>query len=201
MVSESEIIDVFGFFARVRLQNGPTPDEVAATVAAWEVVFDDVSAQEFQKAARDWAKTSKWWPAPADIRGLIPSLKLAAISLEAADPLTGRDRWPAVLQAAGSLGRSCADWPAKLAARIGVDDADRLKRAVDDCGGWQAICNANHDAQRASMGKRFASSWDRQARAAAQGAPQIGCELRGAITGGVVDLRAELARRKALGGV
>ena len=76
-----------------------------------------------------------------------------------------------------------------------------LFRSVDDCGGWQAICNANHDAQRASMGKRFAASWDRQARAAAQGAPQIGCEPRGAISGGVVDLRAELARRKALGGV
>lgn len=190
MVEQSEIVDAFGYFARVRLQNGPTPEEMAATVEAWEVTFDDVSGQEFQEAALKWGRSSKWWPTPAEIRGLIPRLKLVNLSLEAADPETGRDRWPEIVRTAGSLGRNCRDWPETLARRIGVQDVRRLERAIQDCGGWSQLCNADHDATRARMGKRFASSWDRQARATAAGLlPE----------GKLLDITGELDRRRLEG--
>lgn len=194
MVEQSEIVDAFGYFARVRLQNGPTPEEMAATVEAWEVTFDDVSGQEFQEAALKWGRSSKWWPTPAEIREFIPRLKLGNLALEAADPETGRDRWPAIVRQAGSLGRNCPNWPEALAARVGIQDVQRLRRAIDDCGGWINLCNSNHDAERARMGKRFAASWDRQARATAAGLLPGGEQKLIDITGELELRRREAAR-------
>ena len=33
--------------------------------------------------------------------------------------------------------------------------------AVDAAGGWLALCNASHDAERAGQGRRFAAAWSR----------------------------------------
>lgn len=203
MVTEQEIIEAFGFFVRVRLQNGPSPGEMGPTVGAWELVFDDVSGHEFHEAARKWAKTSKWWPAPSEVRSLIPRLAAGNLALEAADADRGRDRWPEIVRHAGSLGRSCPNWPEVLAARIGVKDSERLRRAIDDAGGWRNLCLAEHDATRAGMGRRFAASWDRQARAMTAGVlpgSQQGALASNDPKGGqVVDILAELERRKNLG--
>lgn len=202
MVEQSEIVDAFGYFARVRLQNGPTPEEMAATVEAWEVTFDDVSGQEFQEAALKWGRSSKWWPTPAEIREFIPRLKLGNLALEVADPETGRDRWAEVLKWAGSVGNR-AGWLEKLGEWTGIKDLARLEVAIRDCGGWRHILNMNHDAARHQTGKRFAASWDRYARASAQGLLPKGAE-RALVDDGEpldppINLMAEIARRKALG--
>ena len=189
MVSNSEIIDAFAFFVRLRLQNGPSADEMAATVAAWEIALDDVFGPEFQKASQDWAKSSRWWPTPADLRALVPRLAAGGLALEEADAETGRDYWPEVVRQAGSIGRSHPRWAEQLAARIGITDIERLSQAIEASGGWQALCNADHDAQRARMGKRFAAAWDRQGRAA-----QVHRQIEGR-GGNILNLAAEAAKR------
>lgn len=209
MASETSVIDAVGVCIRARLVNGPSDSEVNPTVDLWLLAFRDVSDEELQRATLAWIiipEKGRWWPTPADLRAQIPRLQSAALSLETADPVKGRDRWPEIVRQAGSIGRACPDWPEVLAARIGVKDSERLRRAIDDAGGWRNLCLADHDATRASMGRRFAASWDRQARATAagllSGAPQRALEGAGSDDregGRVVDLMGELERRKRLG--
>lgn len=197
---------VFMLQAAGGLINGPTtPKAVEACAEVWMLVLHGVSDDELQQAVVKYLETGRFWPSPADIRLLCPSVQAVTLNLETADPVKGRDRWPEIVRQAGSIGRACPNWPEVLASRIGVKDSERLKRAIDDAGGWRNLCLADHDAQRASMGRRFAASWDRQARAAAAGLlpspPQRVLEASGSDDPEekVVDILAELERRKRLG--
>lgn len=204
MADISDVLEMISSFELIGLRNGPdlsSREKKIAVATAWSRAMSDVAPSDLQTAAEKWIELSPFWPAPAEVRKLCPTIHRASLALETADPTTGRDRWPSIVRAAGSLGRSCADWPEKLAARIGVQDVDRLKRAIDDAGGWINLCNCDHDAQRAAMGRRFAASWDRQARAMfAQSAPERALEGDRMRAGGVVDLAAEVKRRRALEG-
>ena len=176
--------------------------KVQKVATSWHPLLDDLTQDELFSAAKAHSKGSPWFPAPAEIRAHVPRLQMGALHLETADPTKGRDRWPEIVRQAGSLGRSCQDWPEKLAARIGVRDASRLQRAIEDAGGWRNLCIAPDDFTRSSMGRRFAASWDRQARATATGLlptpERARLDDRGD-GGTVLDIVGELARRKALG--
>jgi hypothetical protein len=182
-------------------------DKLTTLSAAWLPLLADCTGEELLAAVASHAQVSPWFPTPADIRAQVPRLKLGGLQLETADPVKGRDRWPEIVRTAGSLGRSCPDWPERLATRIGVKDAARLQRSIEDAGGWRSVCGAMGDWDRQAMGKRFAASWDRQARAAAAGLLPggPGRVLEGDRSderdeGGPIDLLAEIARRKRLGG-
>ena len=160
------IIDIFALFATANLGNPPS-ETMTKTVALWEVVMGDCTPEELHAAALAWMRTPQsgcFWPQPAGLRALIPRLAVATLALEAADPDTGRDRWPGIVRHAGSIGRSHPQWAEELAHRIGVRDVERLRSAIEDAGGWQKLCNADSDYARDRMGKRFAHAWDRQAR-------------------------------------
>jgi len=187
-----------------RTQNEREENEVLKVrkvATAWHPLLNDLTGAELFDAAKAHSQASAWFPAPAEIRAQVPRLKRGAMALEVADPTKGRDRWPEIVRQAGSIGRSHPEWPEELAHRIGVREPERLKRAIEDAGGWRNLCNAQSDFDRQAMGRRFAASWDRQARATAmlQGAPQRALESDGSVDPEVIDLVAEAAKRKALG--
>jgi len=164
MASRQAIISLFAFFARIRLGNPPAESDFADLIGDWDLLCSDISDQELGAAGTAYARVGRFWPAPADVLGHCPSLKKAALSLAADNALTGRDIWSSVLRQAGSIGRNEKDWAKLLSERLQLPLA-RLKDGVESAGGWLAICNATHDAERASMGRRFAAAWSRQAEA------------------------------------
>ena len=185
------LIEIFAVFSRSGLRNGPA-DNPADVIDTWEVILSDLTPEELQAASLAWLRDpiqGRWWPTPADLRALVPRLAAGGLALEEADAETGRDYWPEVVRQAGSIGRSHPRWAEQLAARIGVADVDRLSQAIEASGGWQALCNADHDAQRARMGRRFAAAWDRQGRAA-----QVHRQIEGR-GGNILNLAAEAAKR------
>lgn len=169
---------------------------------AWHPLLDDLTQEELFSAARAHSRGSTWFPTPAEIRAQVPRLQTAALALEVADPVKGRDRWADVLRHAGSIGRR-EDWLEELGRRSGIENTERLGAAIRDCGGWRAILQAENDYARQAMGKRFSASWDRWARGASVGLVQGGPEraLADDRSGGgtAIDLEAEIQRRRALG--
>ena len=164
MASRQAIISLFTFFTRIRAANPPSGEDIPDLVSDWELLCTGISDDELSVAGTAYARTGKFWPTPAEVIVLCPSTKKAALSLAADNSLTGRDLWSSVLRQAGSIGRNCREWPQALSERLRLPE-DRLRDAVDAAGGWLAICNSSHDAERAGMGRRFAAAWSRQAEA------------------------------------
>ena len=167
MNTKEAVVNAFMYFGLCNLQNRPSNEMLEKSVSAWCLALADLTPEEIQAAATAWTRVpdrGRWWPAPADLIALVPRLAVATLALEAADPDTGRDRWPSIVRHAGSIGRSHPQWAEELAHRIGVRDVERLRSAIDDAGGWQKLCNTDTDYARDRMGKRFAHAWDRQAR-------------------------------------
>ena len=171
MASRSAIERMFAYFVSVGLPAPLLKNEqtgmklsIESIVDGWEVTFPDIRDEELLVAAVGYAQVGKFWPTPSEVRAHCPSLKKAALSLAADNALTGKDIWPSVLRQAGSIGRNERDWAKLLSERLQLPAA-RLKDGVESAGGWLAICNATHDAERASMGRRFAAAWSRQAEA------------------------------------
>ena len=205
MASSLGVGAVFALFRKYELVNVPPKEELAEKIGDWMEMLEDVTDGDLLTAAKKHIQSPDgvFFPKIAQIRKHVPAVQMASLQMETADPTKGRDRWPEIVRVAGSLGRSCQDWPERLAERIGVRDVSRLHRAIEDAGGWRNLCNAADDWTRQSMGKRFAAAWDRQARATAAGllpsAPErVRIDDRGD-GGTVLDIVGELARRKALG--
>jgi len=162
MASKDAIKRMFAFLASAGI---PAPlGDAVAIIDAWDLTMGDISDEEMLAASVAYAKVGRFWPTPSEVRAHCPSLKKAALSLAADDALTGRDVWSSVLRQAGSIGRNEKEWAKLLSERLQLPLA-RLRDGVESAGGWLAICNATHDAERASMGRRFAAAWSRQAEA------------------------------------
>lgn len=211
MANRSDVLKVFSILQGMGARNAPDLSTVRGSngelssaerlADLWLLVLEDVSGEDLQAAAVRCSQESPFWPHPSEIRKHCRSVQRATLALEVADPTTGRDRWAEVLQHAGSIGARRPDWLEELAERMGIQDQERLGAAIRDCGGWKAICLAENDYARSQMGRRFAAAWDRQARAGLlQGAPQRALEGSRGDVAAPIDLAAEVARRKALGG-
>lgn len=101
MASAADILEFFSMMEPLRLGNAPVfkGDADKIFVARiWANILHDVSLEDIQAAQVVYlgSKAGKWWPTPADIRPLCPSVARAQIA-EAP-----RDLWPAVLRACGS---------------------------------------------------------------------------------------------------
>jgi hypothetical protein len=218
MATVNDVIRMFAMLLTWGAKNGPDlsgegrteaerneseAQKVMRVATAWHALLDDLTAEELTLAAKAHARGSTWWPSPAEIRAQVPRLMRGAMALEVADAETGWDRWPEVVRQAGSIGPR-EDWLEELGKRTGIQDLRRLETAIRDCGGWKAIRMLDHPAAKVNAGKRFAASWDRWAQATSKGLLQNGQNRAlggaGSDDGTVVDIRAELERRKALGG-
>jgi hypothetical protein len=195
MASRNGVLSVFALFQRYDLANLPPKEELADKLADWLDMLDDVSDQDLFLAARGHIKDPDggvFFPKIAQIRKHLPVVRAVAAIEEGP---VGQAIWTRLLKGISTAGFTRIEgeepgWLEKLANHYQVDAA-RLGAAIDAAGGGRAIAFANHDAQRAWMGQKFCRAWDGWTPGASR--PQLA-------DSNPIDLQAEIARRKALGG-
>jgi hypothetical protein len=119
MAELADVVEMFSNFRLIGLRNGPdlsTTEKQLATARAWHPFLASVTPEELQQAYQAWGSDSQFWPAPAEIRKLCPSIQKQAAQIEAAKNDDGMDLWPKVMKYVGSLGRYCkpAEWKQRL---------------------------------------------------------------------------------------
>ncbi len=124
------------------------------TVHVWEMVFADIPAEAVTQAAREWIKTRRGWPWPAEIREIVaerwlglPSAEEAWVSIQKVmndrtlDPATGQRRslaslpkpvYDAVTAIGGRTALYHADDPTWLRKEFTSAYATYRKKAIVD---------------------------------------------------------------------
>lgn len=172
MASAADILEFFAAMEPLNLGNAPrlTSDALKIALARiWASVLHDVSKEELDAAQVAYlgSKAGKWWPTPAEIRQLCPSVAQAQIAE------VSRDWWPPLLKAIGSGGgsQSMPELRRRLVHYAGESPSDpewtRIIRALDSAGGLQGVAQSSHDADRARKGEAFGRAMERMSGPAA----------------------------------
>jgi len=165
MATAEDCMEMFAVLKILGLRNGPAlvdvkeQDLVAET---WADVVNDIPVAELKAAARLHARTSQFWPAPAEILKLCPTATRQAAQIEAARTDDGMGVWPRVVKYVGSLGRYCkpAEWKARL-ARDFPCDPERVPAIIAgiEAAGWIDIANSDNEWVRKDLAKAFSRAY------------------------------------------
>ena len=172
MASAADILEFFAAMEPLNLGNAPRLDSDALKIALariWASILHDVSVEDLGAAQVAYlgSKAGRWWPTPADIRQLCPSVARAQLAE------SGRDWWPPLLRAIGSGGgsQSTAELHRRLSHYAGATPAEpefsRILEALDVAGGLQGVAQSSHDADRARKGEAFGRAMERMSGPAA----------------------------------
>jgi len=169
MANKIDVIEMFAILQAFDLGNTPVlqpTSKLDAVASVWAEVMDDVPGPDLKVAAKEYVKSFVFWPKPADIRKLCPSLQKQAAQIEAAKSDDGMDLWAKVMKYVGSLGRYCK--PAEWKQRIVRDLPCTPERAPAviagiEAAGWLAICNSENEWQQKDLGKAFSRAYQQQA--------------------------------------
>lgn len=166
MASPADILEFFAAMEPLRLGNAPVfkGDADKIFVARiWANILHDVSLEDIQAAQVVYlgSKAGKWWPTPADIRPLCPSVAQAQLAE------TPRDLWPAVLRACGSAtpGADLRRYVDSYAGGISDREWAQVQRALSAAGGVSDIKALTSDFDRSKAGERFKAAVEAQAPA------------------------------------
>lgn len=166
MASAADILEFFALMEPLKLGNAPVfkGDADKIFVARiWANILHDVSLEDIQAAQVVYlgSKAGKWWPTPADIRPLCPSVARAQLA-EAP-----RDLWPAVLRACGSAtpGADLRRYVDSYAGGISDREWAQVQRALSAAGGVSGIKALTTDFDRSKAGERFMAAVEAQAPA------------------------------------
>ncbi|HND34105.1 MAG TPA: hypothetical protein PLA94_29090 [Myxococcota bacterium] len=172
MASAADILEFFAAMEPLNLGNAPRLDSDALKIALariWASILHDVSVEDLGAAQVAYlgSKAGRWWPTPADIRQLCPSVARAQLAE------SGRDWWPPLLRAIGSGGgsQSTAELHRRLSHYAGATPSEpefsRILKALDVAGGLQGVAQSSHDADRARKGEAFGRAMERMSGPAA----------------------------------
>ena len=172
MASAADILEFFAAMEPLNLGNAPRLDSDALKIALariWASILHDVSVEDLGAAQVAYlgSKAGRWWPTPADIRQLCPSVARAQLAE------SGRDWWPPLLRAIGSGGgsQSTAELHRRLSHYAGATPSEpefsRILEALDVAGGLQGVAQSSHDADRARKGEAFGRAMERMSGPAA----------------------------------
>lgn len=169
MATKIDVIEMFAILRALELANAPvlSPREKLDAVAeVWAEVLDDIPGAELKAAAKEHARSSAFWPKPAEIRKFCPSIQKQAAQIEAAKNDDGMDIWQKVMKYVGSLGRYCKpeEWKRRIVRDLPCEP-ERAPAIIAgiEAAGWLAICNSENEWQRKELGKAFSRAYQRQA--------------------------------------
>lgn len=133
-MNRSELSEILALMDALRLTNAPKSIDTK-TLEAWFLVLSDLRAEDVRDAVRRLVMTSKWWPAPSEIRSDVTRSRLGIG--DAADVLDE------ILHAIRDRGYT-------KPPRAG--DISSVALAVCDTLGWRTICDSeNPEALRAHV--------------------------------------------------
>ena len=166
MASAADILEFFAAMEPLNLGNTPkfTSDALKIALARiWANILHDVSKEDLDAAQVVYlgSKAGKWWPTPADIRPLCPSVARAQLA-----DTTQRDLWPAVLRACGSAtpGADLRRYVARYAPGLTDREWELAQRALDVAGGVAGVKALTTDFDRSKAGERFGKAMEAQAQ-------------------------------------
>lgn len=186
MASAADILEFFAAMEPLNLGNAPrltsedprlSADErrrasealKIALARIWANILHDVSKEDLEAAQVAYlgSKAGKWWPTPAEIKQLCPSVAQAQLAE------VSRDWWPPLLKAIGSGGgsQSIPELHRRLSHYAGGAPSEpefaRILKALDSAGGLQGVAQSSHDADRARKGEAFGRAMERMSGPAA----------------------------------
>jgi len=168
MAELADVVEMFSNFRLIGLRNGPdlsTTEKQLATAKAWLPILASVSPAELQHACVAWGEESQFWPAPAEIRKLCPSIQKRTAQIEAAKNDDGMGVWPRVLKYVGSLGTNCKpeEWKGRLVRDLpcSPDQAPAIIAGIE-AAGWRQIAQSDNDWIRKDLGRAFSRAYQQQ---------------------------------------
>ena len=172
MASAADILEFFALMEPLRLGNAPVFAGDAQKIAIakiWATILHDVPKEDLDAAQVAYlgSKAGKWWPTPADIKQLCPSVAQAQLAE------VSRDWWPPLLKAIGSGGgsQSIPELHRRLSYYAGGAPSEpefsRILKALESAGGLHGVAQSSHDADRARKGEAFGRAMERMSGPAA----------------------------------
>jgi len=169
VADKPDVIEMFTIFRSLELANGPVLqplERLDAVAEIWADVLDDVPAADLKVAAKMHARNSSFWPKPADIRKLCPSIQKQTAQIEAAKNDDGMGIWPKVLKYVGSLGTNCKpeEWKRRIVRDLPCDP-ERAPAIIAgiEAAGWRQIAQSDNEWTRKELGKAFSRAYQNQA--------------------------------------
>lgn len=137
-MTSKRIRDLVASLQAANLRDAPKdPAATAAYSAVLDRVLRDVSDEDLAHALQCWLEAEKWWPTPADLRGVATAAESARLALAEPDPTQDVATIMQWLGATGTYRMRELRAPWQI---TGDRDTDlRLSAAVQACGVYELL--------------------------------------------------------------
>lgn len=126
MADISDVLEMISSFELIGLRNGPDlsgREKKIAVATAWSRAMSDVSPPDLQVAAEKWIELSPFWPTPAEVRKLCPTIQKKQLETQVAKE-SGIGWFGKVVAAAGSYGPRSPNAMARIPGTMSAYQAD-----------------------------------------------------------------------------